>query len=220
MDHDLLAQHVDAIYSLSEFVDVVNGLLPAYLPKDVAGRAAEDVTPRLVRFYTTEGLLPEAHREGREARYSFDHLLALLAVRKLLAEGFGSAAIKRATTGSTRAELKALLADEVQVQLAPASAAPLDPARAEFLRGVRARAGLSASVPATPTEGASQPGAPTTAAVPPAPTTWARVSIADGLELFVRDDFALPTTLRGDDALLHAVKVVLLQLEQKRKHRK
>ncbi len=246
MTPDLLASHRDAVYSLDELVTAANALLPAFLPKDAMGRATEGVTPRLVRFYTTESLLPEAYKEGREARYSFEHLIALLAVRRLLADGFGSTAIRRALTGRSRDELEALLRDEVQLQLVPtATGSAADLAKAEFLRGVRARAGLDASrAPAAPARApreASAPAAPPAAKVaapsPPAPTaapvmsrraavsplsptTWTRVTIQDGLELLVRDDFTLPTTLLGDQELLQLIKVVLLQVEQVSKKRK
>jgi len=169
-----LQQYEESIFGLQELVDVANGLLPAYLPKDAAGRAADDVNPRLVRFYTTEGLIPEPHKEGREARYVYDHLLALLLVRKLMAEGFGSAAIRKALSGRQRSELEALLQDEVRIELAPsqpvsqaAEGVPGAPAsapapsiaptasaatskaesKADFLRQVRARAGLQSETP-------------------------------------------------------------------------
>lgn len=226
MTPDPLASHQDAVYSLDELVAAANDLLPVFLPKDATGRAADGVTPRLVRFYATEGLLPEAHREGREARYSFEHLASLLAVRRLLAEGFGSAAIRRALAGRGRDELVALLRDEVQLQLVPTVTSALaDPVKAEFLRGVRARAGLDGGMraaaqvsaprePSAPTPTPRSPGSPLS------PTTWTRVTIQDGLELMVRDDFTLPTTPLGDQELLQLIKVVLLQVEQVGKKRK
>ena len=160
-----LQQHEESILGLQELVDVANGLLPDYLPKDAAGRAADDVNPRLVRFYTTEGLLPEPHKEGREARYVYDHLLALLLVRKLLAEGFGSAAIRKVLSGRRRAELEALLQDEVRVELAPSQAAQeaaamatTDASKAEFLHQVRMRAGLAPAAASTAPTARGRPG--------------------------------------------------------------
>ena len=88
-----LAPHREGMWSLPEFVDLVNDLLPAYLPKNATGRVVDEVNPRLVRHYGTQGLLPEPRREGREARYLYEHLVTMLVVRRLLAEGFGSGAI-------------------------------------------------------------------------------------------------------------------------------
>jgi DNA-binding transcriptional MerR regulator len=255
-----LQQYLEAVFGLQELVDVANALLPGYLPKDATGRAADDVNPRLVRFYTTEGLIPEPHKEGREARYVYDHLLALLLVRKLLAEGFGSAAIRKALSGRLRAELEALLQDEVRVELAPSQPVPQalgepriaapSTAKDEFLRQVRARAGLGGKA-ADPGAGApmrersaarrqeasrlelrvnafrSAPDADTlremTAAYASAPagveTTWNRLSIHDGLELSVRDDFTWPANHVAEEQLLQQMRVALLQLEQARKRR-
>src|SRR5690606_11266067 len=152
----------DSIWNLTEFVDVVNALLPDYLPKEASGRLADDVNPRLVRHYTTIGLLPEPGKDGREARYLFEHLVHLLVVRKLLAEGFGSSAIRDAVAGRGADELVGLLEGSVRVVLVPeggetpphAGSLPPGPqpapspssaarARAALLRSVRARAGLS-----------------------------------------------------------------------------
>lgn len=246
MLRDPLAAHREAVFSLTELVEAANALLPTYLPKDASGRAAEDVNPRLVRFYTTEGLMPDALREGREARYTFEHLVNLLVVRKLLAEGFGSGAIRSALAGQDAERVAALLEGEVQVQLVPrGTSGPGDAAKAAFLRAVRARAGLEGAGPAGKAAAASTPAAPRTdggqdadgqrpasmrraheapkpspAAGSDLPTSWTRVNVMDGLELFVRDDFVMPTTLWGDDALLQTVRIVLLQVEQSRKRRK
>lgn len=146
-----------SVWNLTEFVDAANALLPDYLPKDASGRLADEVNPRLVRHYATLGLLPEPGKEGREARYLFEHLVHLLVVRKLLAEGFGSAAIRDAVAGRKADELVALLEGSVRVALLPQGVAqqraPFQAAqtasstaarsRAALLRAVRAKAGLN-----------------------------------------------------------------------------
>lgn len=237
-----LQQHEESIFGLQELVGVANGLLPAYLPKDAAGRAADDVNPRLVRFYTTEGLIPEPHKEGREARYVYDHLLALLLVRKLMAEGFGSAAIRKVLGGKQRSELEALLQDEVRVELAPSQpvaqedvstsatfpgvqpSASKAASKADFLSQVRARAGLRTEAPEPPEplgqivgEAEASFWMPYQPAPPGVGSAWHRLLVHDGLELSVRDDFTWPANHVAEEQLLQQMRIALLQLEQARK---
>lgn len=230
----------EGAWSLDELVDHANRLLAEVLPKDASGRVAEGVNPRLVRHYATQGLVDEPLKEGREARYLYRHLLQLLVVRRLLAEGHTSALAKRVIEGRADEELESLLAGHLTVQLVPER--PLDE-RATFLRRVRARAGLDpapapASTPAPASAPGPAPGAPrqrpVSPAVPARPpaapgpesssrgvapfraSSWTRLEIMDGLELLVRDDFRLPTTRLGDAELVQLLKVTLLHLEQKR----
>ena len=75
-------------WSLEEFVDAANRLLPGFLPAaedrpGSAGKVRDEVNIRLVRHYANLGLLDDNAREGREARYGFRHLLQLLLVRRL-----------------------------------------------------------------------------------------------------------------------------------------
>jgi DNA-binding transcriptional MerR regulator len=221
-----LVQHQGGLWTLPEFVDVVNDLLPTYLPKEAAGRAADEVNARLVRYYTTQGLLPEARREGREARYIYEHLVAALLVRKLLAEGFSSNAIRQVMEGRDTPQLQSLLDGGLRIQLVPDEAAPDPDGRAAFLAQVRQRARLDGGHPQTTPHAQPFQATPGTPAAPSAvapvngifhETSWTRIDLFDGLELLVRDDFQLPTNRLGDEQLTQLLKVVLLQLEQKRK---
>lgn len=136
-----LIAHAESVLTLPELVDVANELLPALLPKDAAGRVAEDVNPRLVRHYTTLGLLPEPRKEGREARYLYEHLLRLLVVRRLLAEGYSSQALGQLLTGLDDSTLVNVLDGGVELRLVPAK--PAEPTeRLAFLERVRRSAGL------------------------------------------------------------------------------
>ena len=215
--HLQLSTHAQAVWNLPEFVEVVNDLLPHYLPKDAAGRSSDEVNARLVRHYATQGLLAEARKEGREARYIFDHLLQVLVVRKLLAEGFSAAAIKKVIEGRSNNELESLLQGSLRIDLVPEAGNADIGQRAQFLRSIRTKAGLD-PVPPTATQ--------LLTAAPPAwpgadslfsPSQWTRLSILDGLDLFVRDDFELPKNRLGDSQLTQLLQVVLLQLEQRRK---
>jgi DNA-binding transcriptional MerR regulator len=60
----------------------------------VAGeRLAEEITPRTVRLYATQGLIDRPGREGRSAVYGRRHLLQLLLIRSLARRGLSLAAI-------------------------------------------------------------------------------------------------------------------------------
>ncbi|HEX7001454.1 MAG TPA: MerR family transcriptional regulator [Trueperaceae bacterium] len=219
----------EGAWSLDQVVEHVNRLLPAVLPKDASGRATETVNQRLVRHYATQGLVDEPLKVGREARYLYRHLLQLLVVRRLLAEGFSAAVVGRVMAGRADAELEGLLTGQLNVDLVPAQGSQGD--RADFLRQVRMRAGLDAprSRPAAPPAPRVSPPSPTTAvrAVPHKPadvdlgpfreSVWTRVEIAPGLDLMVREDFRLPTTRLGDEQLMQLLKVTLLYLEQKQR---
>ncbi len=237
----------EGAWSLDQVVEQVNRLLPEVLPKDASGRATEAVNQRLVRHYATQGLVDEPLKEGREARYLYRHLLQLLVVRRLLAEGFSAAVVGRVLAGRSDAELEGLLTGNLNIDLVPAQGSQDD--RAEFLKRVRQRAGLdaqgsmpapapAASIPPRPPIASTPRGAPIASTPPRTPTTgapaasqrvaptdsgpfresvWTRVEISPGLDLMVRDDFRLPTTRLGDEQLLQLLKVTLLYLEQKQR---
>lgn len=60
----------------------------------VAGeRLGEEITPRTVRLYATQGLIDRPGREGRSAIYGRRHLLQLLLIRSLARRGLSLAAI-------------------------------------------------------------------------------------------------------------------------------
>ena len=109
---------VDARYSLDELVSVANRLLPRLLPAERRGmKLNELVNPRLVRHLSTLGLLDEAGREGREARYERRHLLQLLVARRLMAQGYSTGAIKKLTGGARDEDLESLLHGGAQLGL-------------------------------------------------------------------------------------------------------
>ncbi|MBX3143248.1 MAG: MerR family transcriptional regulator [Trueperaceae bacterium] len=240
---EALTSHAESVLTLPELVEVANSLLPTLLPKDAIGRVAEDVNPRLVRHYTTLGLLPEPRKEGREARYLYDHLLKLLVVRRLLADGFSSQAIAQLLPGLDEQTLVKVLEGGVELRLVPAGAAEPDERRT-FLERVRSKAGLAPAAAPPDAESLPSPSpfvtrslrreapersakreyvseAPTADAVKLAfnETSWTSFTVADGLELFVRSDFSLPATRLGDEQLLDLLKMLLLNLEQRQRSR-
>jgi len=60
----------------------------------IAGeRLGEEITPRTVRLYATEGLIDRPGKDGRRAVYGQRHLLQLLLVRSLARRGLSLSAI-------------------------------------------------------------------------------------------------------------------------------
>jgi len=74
-----------------------------------SGRVTEVPTARTVRYYTTLGIVaPPAAFKGRTALYDERHLLQLVAVKRLQAEGASLEAVQARLVGSSGAELAAL----------------------------------------------------------------------------------------------------------------
>ena len=145
---DLTSRALD--WSLDDFVAEANRLLPEVVPTSTAP-SKHDVNARLVRHYTTEGVLPKPLKDGAQARYDTDHLVRLLALRRLLAEGFPSAVAGAFLARHDREALARFLLGELKVDLglasggapaAPAALEHLAPAVRERLAAMRARAGL------------------------------------------------------------------------------
>lgn len=200
-------------WSLDELVQVANRFLPQFLPDEKAHtRVREEVTPRLVRHYTSQGMLDEPLKEGREARYTYRHLLQVLLVRRLLTEGYGASVIDTLARSKSNAELEALLYGGVQLTMAPAN-----PALA-FLQEIQQRQAGAAPKPAIAPPAASRPApAPPSPPAPEAPAPppthqWTRLEILPGLELHVRSDFAPPTTTQEQQTLLQRLFQALLSL--------
>ncbi len=70
-----------ALYGLDELLAVAGG------------RLDEEISPRTVRLYATQGLIDRPGKEGRSAVYGHRHLLQLLLIRSLARRGLSLAAI-------------------------------------------------------------------------------------------------------------------------------
>lgn len=192
-------------WALDDFVEVANQLLPQFLPDSGAeGRIQETINARLVRHYGTSGLLDKPLKLGREARYTYRHLLQLLLLRRLLAAGYSSGAVGQLIANKTNHDLEMLLQGGAQLTVEAAN-----PALA-FLSQVQARS--AAPSPAPPASVAFSP--PSAAPLPAAPASpssycWVRHPLLEGLELHIREDFRYPTTPQERDALLQLIAHVL-----------
>lgn len=187
----------NAVWSLTEFVNMVNKLLPHYLPTlKSSSRVREEINPRLVRHYATQGLIDEPDRDGKFAVYTYRHLLQLLVVRRLQNEGIAASAIAALVKQKTNTELENLLSGGVQFNIAPANPA------LSFLQKLRSRnsdsldtnAAFSYSAPMKQVE-------PVFEKSQGSVINWLHLEIAPGLEIQIRSDFKFPKTESEKQAL-------------------
>ncbi|MEC4803162.1 MAG: MerR family transcriptional regulator [Jaaginema sp. PMC 1079.18] len=181
----------DAQWSLEEFVQITNALLPQYLPTQKAhSRVREDITPRLVRHYTSLGAMDEPAKMGRNAVYTYRHLLQLLLVRRLMTQGYGVSAIDDLPVSQSNGELEALLQGGAQISVTPANPA------LGFLQDIQNRGKRVQKSPlvSTPTPN------PT-----PTPQKWLRLGILPGLEIHIREDFVFPQSPQEQQNLVQLI---------------
>jgi DNA-binding transcriptional MerR regulator len=220
---DVLIAYIDSRLSLEAFVVEINRLLPEFLPEHKANqRVREEITPRLVRYYATLGMLDEPVREGREVRYLYRHLLQFLVVRKLLMLGHGATAIGDTARTRSNEELERLLKGGAQLTIAdsqPArtesksSLAESNPALA-FLDKVRSRSQVP-QAPAAPRASSMAP--PPKAELPKQSQVWVHLEILPGLQVLVREDFILPSTPSECQGLSELIAEQLAQIEDYRR---
>ncbi|MEP6638922.1 MAG: MerR family transcriptional regulator [Chloroflexota bacterium] len=136
---------------------------------DLAG-----VTPRTVRYYLAQGLLPAVGQTGPGSKYDADHLARLRLIRRLQVEHLPLAEIRHRLETLDEDEIRALAGSEGPV--APPGTA------LEYLRGVLGDHDGG--------RGPAMPVAAHTAPDPAAPaierSQWERVVLAPDVELHIR----------------------------------
>ncbi|MEV7802611.1 MerR family transcriptional regulator [Microbispora sp. NPDC088329] len=137
------------------------------------GRVREVPNERLIRWYTTIGLLdPPLGRRGRVALYGRRHLLQLVAVKRRQADGLSIAGIQAELAGATDAMLQRVAG--LAEPLSGPAPRPLSPPPPR-----------SPAVPA-PANGANRPLGPPDTATSPAPG-WCGASPETGTEPAIPD---------------------------------
>jgi DNA-binding transcriptional MerR regulator len=112
---------VESTWTITELAERAGAAL-ADEPVRVNGRVRETPNERLIRWYTTIGLVdPPSGRRGRTALYGPRHLLQLVAVKRRQAAGRAIAEIQAELTGATDATLRdiARLPEEITAGTPP-----------------------------------------------------------------------------------------------------
>lgn len=96
---------MEETWSIGELAERAADALRAQA-QPVSGRVKEVPSERIIRWYTTIGLVdPPLTRRGRIAQYGRRHLLQLVAIKRMQARGQSIAEIQTALTGATDARL-------------------------------------------------------------------------------------------------------------------
>ncbi len=168
---------------------------------DLAG-----VTPRTVRYYLAQGLLPAVGQTGPGSKYGEGHLTRLRLIRRLQAEHLPLAEIRRRLEGLTEADIRSLVADEESAPPADSAldylrtvlgggattTAPMLPAPAHSMAPPPGMPGLMRQMSArdAPPPLAAAAPASSTEADPAAPalerSQWERIALSPDVELHIR----------------------------------
>ncbi|TYK51128.1 MerR family transcriptional regulator [Actinomadura decatromicini] len=153
---------MDVVWTISELAESAAAALAADGSAQVSGRVRDLPNERLIRWYTTIGLVdPPLGRRGRTALYGPRHLLQLVAVKRRQAAGRSIAEIQlelAAATDATLERIAGLTSAEGRPDALPPSPALPD--------GQRAHA-THADTPAPPLSDNSEPPPDDPANTPP-----------------------------------------------------
>jgi DNA-binding transcriptional MerR regulator len=182
---------------------------PRYSLTELADLAG--VTPRTVRYYMSQGLLPSPGASGPGAKYDDMHLGRLRLVRKLQREHLPLAEIRQRLAGlddtaiATLAEAPAEVADPqdsaldyIRRVLGPPQARP------NRHLAMKQQPRLAYSLAAEPAEPGAEAPIPNTLSIEPAPgrsferSQWERIPLAPDIELHVRRPLPRPLAKQVD----------------------
>lgn len=180
-------------WGLEDFVGVLNRYLPDYIyPDSSDARLNPRVNQRLVRYYTTQGMLDEPLKSGRNAVYTYRHLLQTLTVRRLLSEGYASGIIGKLAREKSNRELEELLQGGFNVDLSVANPA------LNYLNEIKQREKSKGGQSRTGRETGGREEQTNT-------TDWTRVEIMPGLEINIRSDLAKPRSEHEKQSFLRLI---------------
>jgi DNA-binding transcriptional MerR regulator len=215
---------------VKDLADAATAVLRSSGTSQEKGTVAEFPNERTIRFYLGEGLIGQPReKRGATSVFGYEHLLALLAIKKLQSDGLPISVIKTLIEGKSVPQLEAILGDspseadeiftetfiesplfsvsesrdDIQFSISPSASPPKKNAAKEYLESL-----LLGSRPSPP------PSAPVAAAPPTqtasnSPASWQRYEVEPGLELHVRDDFVRPAGYRQMKKLVEKIKDIL-----------
>lgn len=240
---DLLQDLKDTEYQgVKELAEAAERILRNAGPVHKKGTVAEYPNERTVRYYISSGLLTSSsEKRGLRSVFGYEHLLKLLTIKKLQADGLPISVIKDLISDKSIEDLEKLFGEEIRVftnreqlesfkqvtedvddsEVMEMSFGAAEEAPPEVPKS-KAREYLESLLlkPKLPSEEAPQilfsraPQASLMSKQPESPEigTWKRYEVAPGLELHARDDFRKP---RDVGVLMQILERILNRLDSK-----
>jgi DNA-binding transcriptional MerR regulator len=209
MAEELTGYRREKFAGVTELADAAARLVSRFVPAQGRGSVTEVPDERTVRYYLSEGLLsPSTERQGTASVFGYLHLLQLLTIKRLQAEGLPIRKIRELMEGMGERGLERMLGVEGQAR--ERGAKPSNAALSyleSLLTGVSRRSAEAA--PSPPPQSALLRCPPD--ASPTAGGNWRRVEIEPGLELHVREDYSLPHDSRVRQRL---ARMILSEIER------
>jgi DNA-binding transcriptional MerR regulator len=101
---------------VKNLADAAERVLKSLGPGQDKKTVTEFPNERTIRYYLTEGLLPQPReKRGLKSIFGYEHLLTLLVIKKLQADGVPISLIKKLILGKSVGELEALLDEEIHI---------------------------------------------------------------------------------------------------------
>ncbi len=134
-------------WTIEQLRDAVSAALEAGYDGPPNGRVRDVPDERTIRYYTTLGLIDRAlEMRGRTALYGRRHLLQLVAIKKLQAQGQALALVQRTLAGQTDAALQQLAGLSSGPAMTAASPSSIPRSRREFWKEMPPPSSAPASV--------------------------------------------------------------------------
>ena len=183
-----------APWSLRDLASITTGILDAAAIRPINAAASAHPSERTIRFYVTRNLVTPPDGRGTAATYSYRHLLEVLAIKLRQMEG--------ATLTTIASELESMTGDVMERRVAAALGPALpSPASLPMFADDEQPRGRAGQVLGAQTALSERPSAVPTA------SSWQRGSVADGLELHVREDHPLAARDDLHDTMADAVRL-------------
>jgi DNA-binding transcriptional MerR regulator len=101
---------------VKDLADAAERVLKSLGPGQDKKTVTEFPNERTIRYYLTEGLLPQPReKRGLKSIFGYEHLLTLLVIKKLQADGVPISLLKKLIVGKSVGELEALLDEEIHI---------------------------------------------------------------------------------------------------------